>query len=305
MTFIRRIVKAGWQGFQRNVLVSSAAILIMFVTLSLVTGVLLFNALTVKVTEGLKGKISVGVYFLTNAPEDDILQLQTRLLALSQVKQVEYVSRTEALDRFRQTHEGDQVINEALDQLGGQNPLPASLTVQAENPEDYENIVEFIEKSEFGGIIDEVDYAERQTAIANLGAISTNISRFGIGAIVMMAIISFLVSFNTLRLAIYNDRHKISVMGLVGASRNFVRGPYLVQGAMYGIAGAFFTLFFWAIILGLLNGGIERYFAGLGPIDLASYYSAHWFSFLLIQLGAGIFIGTVSSVVAVRRHLAR
>lgn len=303
MVFFHRIIKAGWQGFYRNALVSSAAILILFVTLSLITGVLLFNVLTETVTSELKNKVSVGVYFLTNAPENDILQLRTRLLALSQVKEIEYVSRAEALKRFRDSHQNDETIGEALNQLGGQNPLPASLSIKASDTQQYTGIVDFIKKSQFTNIIDDIDFSRRQAAIENLGKLSRGISQVGIGAIVMMGIISFLVSFNTLRLAIYNDRQKIGVMRLVGASKNFVRGPFIVQGILYAALGSFASLLFWAISLGLFNGNIEQYFAGLGPIGLATYYSQHWLRFLTIQFLSGVFIGVVSSVFAIRRHL--
>jgi len=296
-------MKAGWQGFWRNAFVSSAAILILFVTLSLITGVLLFNVLTKKVTSELKNKVSVGVYFLTNAPENDILQLRTRLLALSQVKEVEYVSRAEALKRFQDSHKNDETIGEALNQLGGQNPLPASLNVKAMDTEQYQGIVGFIKKSQFANIIDDIDFSRRQAAIANLGKLSRNISQVAVGAIVMMGVISFLVSFNTLRLAIYNDRKKIGVMRLVGASKNFVRGPFIVQGVLYAMLGAFSSLLFWSISLGVFNGNIEQYFTGFGPIGLASYYSQHWFKFLAIQFLSGVFISVASSVFAIRRHL--
>lgn len=303
MVFFQRIIKTGWQGFCRNALVSSAAILILFVTLSLITGVLLFNVLSQKVTAELKNKVSVGVYFLTNAPENDILQLRTRLLTLSQVKEVEYVSRAEALKRFRDAHQSDAIIGDALNQLGGQNPLPASLTIKANDTDQYATIVDFVKKSQYTNIIDDIDFSRRQAAIANIGKISHNIAQLGLVAILMMGIISFLVSFNTLRLAIYNDRQKIAVMRLVGASKNFVRGPFIVQGILYAILGALATLLFWAISLGFLDASIERYFTGLGPIGLAMYYSRRWLWFLAIQLASGIFIGVMSSVLAVRRHM--
>ncbi|MBI3335155.1 MAG: hypothetical protein HY001_01480 [Candidatus Portnoybacteria bacterium] len=286
MIFLRRILKSGWQSFRRNVLVSGAAISILIITLSLITGVLLFRTLTDKVLASLKDKVSIGVYFFSNAPENQILQLKTALEDVPGVKTVEYTSRQEALKQFRKTHKDDPTINEALDKLGGQNPLPPSLTIKALQAEDYLNIVKFIEASEFKQLVEEIDYVKRQDAIENLGKVSNNVSQASVGGAVIMGLVSFLVSFNTLRLAIHNDRQKISIMRLVGASNNFVRGPFIVQGAVYGIIAAFLTLFLFAIFLQTVDAKIETYFKGLGPLGIANFYATHWLYFLGVQLVA-------------------
>lgn len=303
MMFLRRIAKTGWQSFKRNALISSAAILIIVITLMLTTGMMLFQALTDTVLASLKDKISIGVYFLNNTPENQIFQLKTALEDMSRVKNVEYTSRQDALKKFREDHKDDITINEALDKLGGQNPLPASLTIKAAAAEDYAEIVKFIDSSQYASLIDAIDFTERQDSIENLGKVSTNVKRAVIGMIVILGLVSFLVNFNTLRLAIYNDRNKIAIMRLVGASNNFVRGPYVVQGVIYGAIAAFLTLFLSAIILQAIDSTVESYFKGVGPIGLAHYYATHWVSFLLIQLVLGIVIGVASSIIAIRRHL--
>lgn len=304
MIFLRRVVKYGWQSFKRNVLVSGAAILILIITLSLITGVLLFQALTEKVLTALKDKVSIGVYFSTNAPENKILQLKVMVGETPGVRSVEYTSRQEALKRFREENKDDITINEALDKLGGQNPLPASLTIRASRPEDYPLIIKAVESSEYALFIDEIDYMKRQDAIENLGKVSKSVTQGALGVAGVMGLISLLVSFNTLRLAIYSDRQKIGIMRLVGASNNFIRGPYVIQGAVYGMVSAFLTLFLFSLLLQLVDGTVEYYFRGLGPINLANYYSVYWFYFFGVQLLAGVAIGIVSSLIAIRKHLA-
>lgn len=303
MVFLQRIAKYGWQSFRRNMLVSSAAISILIITLSLITGALLFDVLSRKVMTALKDKISIGVYFSTNAQENKILQLKKVLEETPGVKSVEYVSRTEALERFREAHKNDEVINEALDKLGGQNPLPASLSVKSAKTEDYPAIVKSIESSEYNLLVEEIDYAKHQDSIENLGKFSKNVNQAVLVLAGVMGLIALLVSFNTLQLAIYNDRQKIGIMRLVGASNNFVRGPFIIQGAIYGIISAFLTLFLIAIFLQLVTMRIENYFRDLGSLNIAGYYAEHWFYFLGIQLLFGICVGVVSSIIAIRRHL--
>lgn len=303
MIFLRRVMKAGWQSFKRNVLVSSTAILILIITLSLITGVMLFNTMTNQILDALRDRVSIGVYFANNAPENQILQFKASLEQAAGVKSVEYVSRQEALENFRATHKDDETINEALDKLGGQNPLPPSLTIKADRTEDYPAIVDFVQKSEYKSIVYDIDYVKRQDAINNLGQISGNMSQIAIIAVAMMALISFLVSFNTLRLAIYNDRQKIAIMRLVGASNNFVRGPFIIQGIIYGVSSAFFTLFFFAILLQIIDSPVESYFRNLYPLELATYYANNWLKFFGIQLFLGVAIGVASSIIAIRRYL--
>lgn len=303
MVFLRRVCKAGWQSFKRNILISGAAILILIITLSLITGVILFNTLTNEVLTALQDKVSVGVYFAPNAPEGEILELKASLEDLSHVKSVEYVSRQEALKRFRETHREDATINEALDKLGGLNPLPPSLTIKGATPDEYPAIVKYLTASPYNSFIEEIDYVKRQDAIENLGRVSNSLSKAALIGVAIMALISFLVSFNTLRLAIYSERNKIAIMRLVGASNNFIRGPFVVQGAIYGLTAAFLTLFLFSIFLQLVNTPIENYFQNLQPIALAHYYASNWVQFLGIQLALGIGIGITSSVIAIRKYL--
>lgn len=256
-----------------------------------------------RVIGSLQDKISIGVYFVNNAPEDQILQFKATLEQRPDIKSVDYVSRQAALDRFRQLHKNDVKINEALNKLNGQNPLPPSLTIKAQRSEDYPTLVKMLEKSQYQTLIEEIDYIKRQDAITNLQQVASHMNQAALIASIIMALISFLVSFNTLRLVIYNDRQKISIMRLVGASNNFVRGPFIVQGIIYGVTSAFITLFVFAIFLQAVNGPIESYFRGLEPVSLANYYSVHWLRFFAIQLFIGIAVGVASSIIAIRRYL--
>src|SRR3989344_1229161 len=156
----KRILRAGVLDFSRNAFVSFASILVMTVTLftvgtTLFAGVILNSALI-----ELRDKADVNVYFITQAPEDQILQMRTSLEALPEVAQVEYLSRDEALAQFRERHKNDQLTLSALDELPD-NPLGAVLNIKAKDLSQYEAIAAFLQDQQAastGGasIIDEI-----------------------------------------------------------------------------------------------------------------------------------------------------
>src|SRR3989344_5920898 len=237
MIFLKRTTKAGWQSFKRNGLVSSAAILILFITVSSVTSVFLFNALSKK-----------------------------------DVKSIIYISREKALENFRALRQNDDTVKRALEELSGQNPLPASLHVKAGDPNKYKNLVEDIESSQFNSLIESVDYSDRQIAIANLNSLSKKETQAGWFVVILFTIVAILVSFNTIRLAIYKEKSKIEVMRLVGANNVFINAPYTMQGILYGLIASIIAFFSFAIILRFIDPILQGYFLGLGEdINLCNY----------------------------------
>jgi cell division transport system permease protein len=124
--------------------------------------------------------------------------------------------------------------------------------------------------------------------------------KIGIGISLALALVAFLVTFNTIRLAIYTAREEIGVMRLVGASNRFISGPFVVEGIMGGIiSAAVATILFYPMVL-WLGPKTKDFFGG---IDLLDYYVRNFFQLLGILLLAGSGLGALSSVIAIRRHL--
>ena len=115
----------------------------------------------------------------------------------------------------------------------------------------------------------------------------------------MLVIISIIVTFNTIRLTIFISKEEIGVMQLVGASRTRVHGPFLVEGAIYGIIATVVTL----IIFYPVTLWFGRNMTGFLGMNLESYYFANFFQIGSIVLISGIFLGMVSSFIAVRKYL--
>ncbi|MEK7612650.1 MAG: permease-like cell division protein FtsX [Patescibacteria group bacterium] len=303
---IKRILRAGLLDFWRNGFVSLASILVMTVTLftvgtTLFAGVILNSALN-----ELRTKADVNVYFVTTAPEDQILALKQSLAALPEVERVEYVSREEALAAFRERHQNDQLTLQALDELG-ENPLGAVLNIKAKEISQYESIAEFLRSEEAlsegrPSIIDKVNFfdAEHRAALERLRSITSSASSLGLAIIAILIATTLAISFNTLRLAIYTSRDEIQVMRLVGAGAAYIRAPFMVEGVLYGLIAGFVTLLLFYPLTYWIGQSTADFFGG---VNVFSYYLRHFLTFFLIIVGTGVLLGAIASFLAVRRYL--
>lgn len=300
---VKRILRTGFVNFWRQGYVSLASVMVMIVTLFVISSIILSSALLSSSLELIKNKVDINVYFVTTAPEEDILLLKKSLEALPEVASIEYTSKATALENFKKRHEGDELTLQALQELN-ENPLGAVLNIRAKQTSQYETIAKFLESkntSPAESIIDKVNYYQNKTAIDKLSVMIDSGQRMGAFLTLMFVIISILITFNTIRLAIYISREEISIMKLVGASNMYIRGPFVVGGIMYGIFSAVVTLIVLYPITYWLGPATEAFFGG---INIFSYYIAHFAEIFFILFGAGIFIGAVSSYLAVRKYLS-
>lgn len=271
-----------------------------------VLGSLVFIGATLDASLGqIREKVDVNVYFVTTASEVDILALKGRLEQLPEVADVEYVSRDEALERFRARHENDQLTLQALEELGD-NPLGANLNIRAKETSQYEGIAAFLQGetalSATGelSIIDSVNYFQNKVAIDKLTGIIDAAERFGFIITVVLAIATILITFNTIRLAIYTAREEISVMRLVGASNMYIRGPFVFEGIMYGFAAGIVTLvLFYPFTLWLAPATVGFF----GNINIFDYYLNNFVEMFFLIVGSGMVLGAISSYLAVRKYL--
>ena len=270
-------------------------VLALFVFLNLIV----FNVLTKNVLDVLRDKIDISVYFQNNVSEDDILKVQRSLESLAEVKIVQYISKAEALKLFQERHKNDETISQALDVLE-QNPLSASLNIKAKDPRDYPIIAAYLGNESLKSLVDQVTYNQNQLVINRLATIVDTVSRAGIALTVILSLIAVFVTLNTIILTIYSTRDEIGVMRLVGASNRFIRGPYIVQGILYGFIAAVLSLLLMAPLV---------YFAApyvqilMPEMNLKTYFYSNLLSLFGYQAIFGIVLGTVSSAIAVRKYL--
>lgn len=284
--------------FRRNVWLSTATIMVMSLALFVMGGLVFLGAVSSTVLRSLESKIDVTVYFNADAPEQDILAVKQDVESRPDVKEVSYVSRDSALASFRERHKDNALIVGALDELGD-NPLQASLNVKAQDSSRYGAISDFLAQKNYPAV-SKINYFENQQVITRLSAMVGTVREAGGVLTLFLVFLAVLVAFNTIRMAIYTVREEIAIMRLVGGSPWFIRGPFLVTGLLYGaMAGLLVTLAFFP-----LTWLVTSKLAVLVPdFNLFKYFVANGVEFFLIMLAAGIALGVVSSLIAVRRYL--
>lgn len=294
-----RILKTGWTNFKRNSYLSFAVTGIMALVLLLVLGLFTFQALTSRAVSTIKEKVDISAYFKVATPEEQILEVKNDLQRLPEVSAVAYTSRQQALDDFRRDHADEPATIEALEQLDD-HPFEASLNIRAKNPEQYSAIATFLENSRYRDSMTTVDYNENKAVIDKITGFAANLKVWGLAITLVLAIIAALITFNTIRLTIYNQRQEIEIMRLVGASNWHIQGPYLAEGAFYGVIGALVALAVFYPILYLASDNLD---AIVPQSNMMRYFLVNSWQVLLIVLIVGILLGTLSSFIAIRKHL--
>lgn len=304
ITGFRRVVKAGFVGFWRNAYVSLASVFVLAIALFVIGATMFLNQLLATSLTTLQSKVDINVYFVPDAPEEEIERLRTAVAALPDVTTVTYTSREDALAQYRERNKDNAISLQALEELND-NPLGATLAIQAKETVQYESIARFLEEQRGleqpqTPVIDEINYARTKDSIDTLTTIILATEQASLVIMGVLLIVSVLITFNTIRLAIYTSREEIAIMRLVGAGNMFIRGPFMLQGIMYGfVAGVFALLTFYPLLL-WIGPRTETFFDGL---NLFNYYIANFGEIFAVLVGIGVVLGLVSSTLAVARYL--
>jgi len=298
MVTLVRIIHTGVVSFGRNIWLSSATTAVLSLSLSVAMGILLFSVVVQGVVTELESKVDISVYFRADAPDEKIAEVRDDVERFPEVVETRYTSRDEALNSFRERHADNEVIQQALSELD-ENPLEASLAIRAVDASAYAAIASFLE-GRFSDVVSKVNYRENSTIIGRIFSVTNAIRSGGLILGIALFLVAGLIAFNTIRLAIFSSREEIAVMRLVGASNWFIRGPFVVEGALNGIIAAVVTFALFFGIALLVREPVARFLPG---VDLFLYYRAHWAELLGFSAILGVATSIASSAVAIRRYL--
>lgn len=297
ITSFRRVVRAGFVGFWRNAYVSLASIFVITIALFVIGSTMMIDQLLTVSLSQLQAKVDINVYFVTTATKDDIDALVNSVKALPEVEKVTYTSREDALAQFRSKYNGDTTTMQALDELKD-NPLGATIAVQAKETSQYESINRFLTEAN-NPVVDRINYADNKQSIEKLSSIIAAVKQASFITLIVLLVAAVMITFNTIRLAIFTAKEEISIMRLVGASNMYIRGPFMLQGLMYGlISGVLALLILYPIVMWL---GPKT--AVFFEFNLFDYFISNFTNIFGILVGIGISLGLMSSVLAVARYL--
>lgn len=299
MTALVRIVKSGFQIFRRNWTLFSATIAVMAMMLFVLAGLLVFRFLTGRVVEEIQNRMAISIFFDTTVDESGILRARDLLAQLPEVETVEYVSREEAIAEFRDRRKTNVALMRAFEVIGS-NPLQASLSVRARNPLQYAAIASFIEKAPFRNQITRSTYIEQQLIIERLNRAIAAIRNGDLFLALALAAIATLVFLNAMRIAIYTFRDEIAIMKFVGASNNFVKGPFVVAGVLAGILAALASFAIFVLLINVSAPRIETFIPRVGIND---FLAANLWLVFGAQLALGAVLGMFTSSIAINKYL--
>jgi len=298
-TLTKRILKSGWLNFRRQTNLSFAACLILVITFSLITFLFLSHkVLNFALTE-IKARADISVYFREDCPEKEISELKEKLTEFVEVEEVEYVSREEALESFIERHKEEKTLMDSLAELGF-NPFLASLNIRASEANSYEKLANFLEGDDFSSFIEKVDFYKRKPVIERVFRITSFVDTAGIIISLVLVFLSVLLTFNTIRLTIANQKEEISIMRLVGASNWFVRGPFLIQGLICGILSFAISFLLVGLSFYFLSNEVGAFFPG---VEIFSFFKNNLRNIVLIQFACGLGLGIIPGLVAIRKYL--
>ncbi|MFZ2187984.1 MAG: permease-like cell division protein FtsX [Candidatus Moraniibacteriota bacterium] len=296
---IGRTIKGGWNNFFRNGYLSVAAVSVMLLCLFTMSSLYLIVLTADSVLSGMQGNVNVSVYFKASVSEESIMNAKKDLENYSEIKTVDYITKEKALEIFKKNSASKPVILQSLEEIG-ENPLLSYLVIQANDPNQYDMVGEYLKNASFKDDISWVNYRDNKDRIDRLNKTISEVRRIGLGVAGLFSIISLLIISNTVRITIYTHRKEVEVMRLVGASNTYIRLPFIFEGIIYGLVASVFSMLFLYVALRLS----EQFTLRLIPtVNVVSLYLSNFVIIFGMQILAGAFLGTLSSWFAIRKYL--
>lgn len=301
MSGFLRIVKEGFRNFIRNGWLSVASITIMVLTLLTMSMFIIINIVLNTGIKTIQDKIDISVYLKDQAKQAQIITLQEDISKIDNVKSIKYISKDEALSRAKEQNKNNQKILESIEEQEV-NPFPASLAVKVYDADKLEELTKSLETEEFKPIIERISFQDNKDVIEKLFKATKFTREFGLIATIAFVVTSLVIIFNTIRMAIFTRREEIDIMKLVGATPNFIKSPFLVEGAMYGVISTIISIVTLAAVFYFSAETMVRYFGGVGG-NVTDFLRDNLLLILFSQFVVGVTIGVISSFLAIQKYL--
>lgn len=304
-----RIMKYGAKGFFRNIWLSTASTIVMAITMIILFVTIVASVILTNTAEMMKDKIDITIFFKPNTSDEVLQELNTLISADSNIKSVVVSNSEQEFEKFKAEKADDEDITNILDDEMRKvmiSRMQATMRIKVYNIDDITSIKAIVEEDPL--FVENLDdefaptYDVNQKEIATITSWARIARTGGVILAVVFLIISVLIIFSTIRMAIFSRREEIYMMKLVGADKRFIRGPFLVEaeicGVIAGILSAVASYFGFMLLSPKL--------AGYG-IDVSSINnileSNQLILVFLVFIAMGVVIGRVSSMLAVSKYL--
>lgn len=304
-TLFRRVLRSGMSLVRRSGFLGLSSVAVTVVTLTVILGLFFAQVLIDASIHAVESRVDVTIYISDGASPDAIEEMKKNLETMSEIKSVEYISKDEALVKFRERHSANDVTLQALEEIGT-NPLPASFVIHAKDTAQYENILTSLEENstfleQNKSFITKVNFSRNKTIIDRILLLRDGIKKFGYTLTLIFILIVIMVTFNTVRLSIYSMKDEIEVMRLVGARGGYIRGPFIVAQIVYSLIASLITLVLFLGVTYILRDSLTVFFG----VDLFQYYLKNILEIAALVIFSGLILGIVSSFASVSRYLSK
>lgn len=296
-----RLIKSALKNFFRNIWISLAATSMVTITLLIISTMIILYTLAHLSIQNSTDKVGVvTAYFKDKTTDREIDQVRDEISALPGVKGVEYTSKDEAKANFAERHQNEPVMLQTLNEFtDSESPVPASLSIKAQNLTDYQEIYNTVKSERFAPFFQTI--RDNQKVIEKLYGIIQFITRFGLLLAIIFVLVTILVTFNTIRLTIYNRRQEVEIMRLVGATNWYIRWPFLIEGLIYAFIATAFTSLIVFVSLYFLSGRIEQ-FLSINSLGSTLIDALFW-KIVLANFVSSVILTIIASSIAIRRYL--
>lgn len=296
-----RILKSAVQDFFRNFWLSLITVTILALSLFSINFMIVVGVISNTAINSVEEKIDLSLYLKTDATESDIAVLKKDIEDQPAVEKVVYVSKVQALESFQAKHKDDQSIQEALREVGN-NPLSASLVIEAKNLSGYTEVINKLDTLSKYNIIESKNFDDHEALLKTMNNITEKTRQVGLIVSLIFVAITILVVFNAIRIAIYTHQKEIRIMKLVGASNWFIRAPFLVEGILYSLVGVVAVVLLFYPFLQLLQPYLATFFNS-GELNLIKYFNDNFIAIFGLQFIAAGVINTLAGLIAVGKYL--
>lgn len=299
-----RMVRYGVNNFSRNAWLTIAATAVMTITLLIVFMSLTARSTLITTLDDISSKVEMSIYIQNGTEQADVNEILSDVRELPNVSGANYLSpeqvRSDSADRYSDDPGYLEALNTAENRFSG------VIRVSLADINDTTQLDEFVKTNE--GLQEHIDpdrepsfAGERRAAIQNIARWVDFADRAGLAATAVFVVISSLIVFNTIRMAIFNRKEEIQMMKLIGADRSFIRGPFIVEAVVYGFIAAIIATGLGVSALISTREKLMEYQIAIGPtIDFIISYIGF---VLLGMILLGATIGIISSLLATRRYL--
>jgi cell division transport system permease protein len=290
--------------FARNAWLAVAAMATMIITLTIILFSIIVNATFANQVDQITNKIDISVYLKDSVTPEQAKNFVSKIEQLSNVEQVTYLDKSAALRAFIKQNIGNDKLLAAVNETD--NPLPATIKIKPKDLNKMDEIRTFVTKAEWQKLQSDPisDSGERRATIDKITHATNILQRAGIIAVAVFALISVLIIFNTIQMAIFNRRDELQIMRLLGASTGYIRAPFVVETVIYGVLSAIVSILIINALFITASSSLQATSLGLLEISYSQqYFQERYLQLLLMQLTLGILIGAASSVIATQRYL--